>query len=93
MKIIVKSEGYRFFVPIPTGFLCSRPMVRLWLGMMRRSQRYVDLPEQARAALWNLPEEKILILCDELRRIKKRNKQWTLVEVESSDGDRVKIIL
>lgn len=93
MKIIVKSKDYRIFLPIPTGFLFSRPMVKLWLGMMRKSQQYIDLPEQAGAALWNLPEESVLRLCDELRRLKKQHKNWDLVEVESASGEQVLIRL
>ena len=93
MKILVKSEGYRIFLPIPTWCFTNRWMVRLWIRAMQRSQKYVSLPEQAEKALWNLPEEKILRLCDELRRIKKQSKTWPLVEVESANGDRVEIIL
>ena len=93
MKISIQSGVHRFCIPIPTAFLCSRPAVKLWIAMMRCSQRYVDLPEVAEKAVWNLPEEKILQLCKELRRVKKKHKSWPLVEVESSGGDRVKIIL
>ena len=91
MKIIVRSEGYRFFIPIPTAFLCYRPMAKLWLRTMQRSQKYVQLPEQVESAIWNLPEEKVQRLCDELRRIKKKHKHFNLVEVESASGDRVLI--
>ena len=93
MKIIVRTEEHRIFLPIPTGLITNRLAVRLWLRAMQRSQKYVSLPEQAEKALWNLPEEKILRLCDELRRIKKQYKTWPLVEVESANGDRMEIIL
>lgn len=93
MKISVRSGEHRFFIPIPTAFLFSRPAVKLWLRMMRSSEKYVQLPEQAGMAVWDLPEEKILVLCKELRRVKKKHKSWPLVEVESAGGDRVKIIL
>ena len=93
MKIIVKSEGYRIFLPFPTGLITNRLAVRFWIRAMQHSQKYVSLPEQAEKAIWNLPEEKILRLCDELRRIKKLHKIWPLVEVESAGGDRVEIIL
>ena len=93
MKIIVKSKGHRFFLPIPTAFLTSRSMARLWLRMMRRSEKYMELPEQAGAALWDLPEESVLRLCDALRSVKRRHRKWDLVEVESASGDRVLIQL
>ena len=93
MKIIVRTEEHRIFLPIPTGLITNRLAVRLWLRAMQRSQKYVSLPEQAEKAIWNLPEKKILRLCDELRRIKKLHKIWPLVEVESAGGDRVEIIL
>ena len=60
---------------------------------MQRSQKYVSLPEQAEKALWNLPEEKILRLCDELMRIKRKYGKWDLVEVESAEGEQVLIRL
>lgn len=93
MKIIVKSDAFRFFVPIPTAVFLSRPMVRIWLRMMRQSQQYVTLPEQAVKAIWNLPEESVLRLCDELQRVKRKHKSWDLVEVETSSGQQVLIQL
>lgn len=93
MKIIVKSDGFRFFVPIPTAVFLSRPMVRIWLRMMRQSQQYVQLPEEAGTFLWNLPEESVLRLCDELRRIKRKRRSWDLVEVQSASGEHVLIQL
>lgn len=93
MKIYIKAEDHRFSISIPTGFLFRRPMVKLWLWGMRRSQEYVDIPEQAENALWNLPEESVLRLCEELRRIKKRHGKWKLVEVEASSGEQVLIEL
>lgn len=93
MKIIVRSEAHRFCIPIPTAFLFSRPMVKLWLRAMRKSQKYVELPEQAGAAIWNLPEEKVLRLCDAVRDIKKKHKHWVLVEVESASGEHILIEL
>lgn len=93
MKILVKSEGYRIFLPVPTWCFTSRFMVRLWLRTMRRSQKYATLPEAAGFVFWNLSDEKVYRFCDELRRIKKLHKTWPLVEVESADGDRVEIIL
>ena len=93
MKILVRSGEHRFFIPIPTAFLLSRPMVKLWLRMMRSAQRDMELPEQAGLAVWNLPEEQVLRLCGEIRRLRKTHPGWTLVEVESAGGDRVEIIV
>ncbi len=93
MKIIIKTEDHRVFLPIPTALLVSRPMLRFWLRMMRRSEQYVSLPEQAGTALWNLPEESVLQLCDELRRIKRQYGKWDLVEVQSASGEQVLIQL
>ena len=93
MKISIQSGVHRFCIPIPTAFLCSRPMVKLGLRMMRKSQKYVQGPEMIVSSFYNLPEEKILRLCDELRKVKKLHKHWPLVEVESAEGDLVKIIL
>ena len=40
-----------------------------------------------------LPEDTVYALCAELRRIKKAHGSWELVNVQSSDGDSVQIIL
>ena len=93
MKILVKSREHRFCILIPTGFLLNRTMVRLWLWMMRRSEQYVKLPEQAGAVIWNLPAKSVLRLCDALRKVKKRHGSWDLVEVESAEGEQVLIQL
>lgn len=89
MRIIVQSDGYRLRIPVPMFFL-SRPMVKLGFRMMRYSGKYASLAEQA---VWNLPEEKILQLCGEVRKLRKSHPGWLLVDVESADGDRVQIIL
>ena len=91
MRITINSGDHRLWIPVPMFFL-SRPMVKLGLRMIRCSGKYVSLPEQA-SSVWDLPEEKILMLCDELRKVKKLHKHWPLVEVESAEGDLVKIIL
>lgn len=93
MKIIVETGDHRIFLPIPTALIFNRPMMRLWLRMMRQSQEYVSLPEEAGAFLWNLPEESVLRLCDELRRIKRKRGSWDLVEVQSASGEQVLIQL
>lgn len=93
MKIIVKAGNQRLFLPVPTALLLNRPMLRFWLRMMRRSAQYVSLPEQAGTVLWNLPEESVMRLCDELRRIKRKYGKWDLVEVQSASGEEVLIQL
>lgn len=68
---------------LPTRFLFSKGMLKfgLWIG-----RKYSDeVPD--------VPPEAVDALCDEIRRIKKSYGSWELVDVQSADGERVRIIL
>lgn len=99
MKIRIKTEDHSFSISIPTGLIFSKPSVWLYLKLARKYSSRMEqyIPEDAEKSvdniLMNLPEEAVYALCDEIRRIKKKHGSWELVNVESSDGDKVNIIL
>ena len=84
MKIQIKGGGHNLTLLFPTGLIFSKGTV--WLAN-HVGRRYA--PE----AMANIPPEALAALFAEFRRIKKQNKSWKLVEVESADGEKVNIIL
>lgn len=84
MKIIVKSEEHNIRLGFPTTWLFGRGSAFLAEKLGRK---------YAPEAMENIPLDAIPILCAELRRIKKKYGSYDLVEVESAEGDYVKIQL
>lgn len=84
MRIHVKSGDQNIRMVFPTGLIFSKAVA--WLGV-RYGLRY------AGDSMKNLTAEQIDLLFAEFRRIKKKYGRWELVDVESSNGDLVKIIL
>lgn len=99
MKIQVKSDGYNFTIPIPTGLIFSKPSVWLYLKLARKFTSHTKeyLPENAEIVVdalpKRLPDEAVYDLCAEIMRIKRKYGSWELVHVISSDGDEVHITL
>lgn len=84
MRIHVKSGDQNIRMVFPTGLIFSKAVA--WLGV-RYGLRY------AGDSMKNLTAEQIDLLFAEFRRIKKKYGRWELVDMESSNGDLVKIIL
>lgn len=84
MKIQIKGENHNFTLILPTVLAFSKPSA--WL-VNRVARKYA--PE----ALAVIPPDALDALWAELRRIKMKYGSWTLVEVESAEGERVKITL
>ena len=84
MKIIVKSGEHDIRLGIPTSWIFSRGSAFLAekLGRKYAPESMVDIPPDA-----------IPILCAELRKIKKKYGTYELVELESANGQYVKITL
>lgn len=90
MKIYVKGGNCRLKLRIPTVVIFSRPAAWLyWRGIKTSFPE----PFQGRFDTQNLSKEGIYTLCQEIRRIKKKHGTYPLVEVNSSDGDQVQIVL
>lgn len=81
MKIHIESEEQNLRFWIPTNLVFSRGMA--WLGS-RYGLRYSNV---------SISPEDISRLFAEFRRIKDRYGAWELVNIESADGNQVKVIL
>lgn len=80
MRIDLKNNGKRIIIPVPNRLLYSRFVFRIL-------EKKTDLKEWE----WLKNRE----ICEKLRRLTKeclkKCKGLTLVEIESSDGSKVKI--
>lgn len=86
MKIHVKDEDLSFVLVLPTRLLLSRTVARLVARVLIKcvSEDNVQVD-----TLLNTLER----IFAELRRVKDRHRKWVLLDVTSSDGDRIKIEL
>ena len=84
MKIEVCHEGMHLRLRIPTCMIFSRPVQYLANHTARK---------YAPQAMENVSPEAMDALFSELRRIKKKYGNWDLVEIQSADGELVRIIL
>lgn len=84
MRIEIKDGVRNLTLLLPTTLLFSSGTA--WLantvGRKYAAEEMKDIPPEALNALFA-----------ELRRIKKRHGSWELVDVESADGEKVKITL
>ena len=81
MRIHIKCEGKDLHFWIPTTFVFSRGIA--WLAV-RFGLHYANM---------NLSTEQLYRLFAEFRRIKRKYRTWELVNVESADGEQVKVVL
>ena len=81
MRIHIKSEGKNLHFWIPTNFVFSRGIA--WLAV-RFGLHYANM---------DLSPEQLYRLFAEFRRIKRKYRTWELVNVESADGEQVKVVL
>ena len=99
MRIQVKSGEHCLNIPIPTALVFSKPSVWLYLKLARkfssRTSQYIpeDIEISLDQTLERIPDKAVYALCDELVRINRKYGSWTLVEVESADGQQVIIRL
>lgn len=84
MKIQIREEDHHFCIALPTALVCSKTVLRIGMHFAGK-----HAPE----AVQNIPPEAMERICTEIRRIKRRRGSWDLVEVESADGELVKITL
>lgn len=84
MKIQIRSNGFPITILLPTNLLFSRSALHL---ANRLGRKYVG------QALESLPPQTLDALFAEIRRIKRQYGHWDLVEIESADGDVIKICL
>lgn len=84
MKIRIKDGGRNLTLLLPTALLFSRGTA--WLANTV-GRKY------AGEVMKHIPPESVNGLFAELRRVKKKHGSWELAEVESADGEKVKITL
>ena len=84
MKILIKSGAQNLRIRIPTCFAFSPLVARLGCHY---GLRY------AGDAMKDISPEALDSLFAEFRRIKRKHGSWELVNIESCNGDLVKVIL
>lgn len=82
MKIQVTGSGNDINLTLPTKLIFSRFVLK---QVLRRSG--------AAASVERIGSEAAETIIQELNRIQKRHGAWTLVEVQSADGEHVTITL
>ena len=84
MRIQIKGGGHDLNLHLPTALCFGKATVWLANHVAR---------EYAQDAMKQIPPEALDALFAEFRRIKKKHGSWELVDVESSSGEKVKVIL
>ena len=82
MWIKINVEGCRFSIPLPTGILINGFAVRIAKKCIMKN--YCD---------FSFTEEQLIAFFKELKKAKKLFQRLTLVDVKTSDGQRVTITL
>lgn len=81
MRIVVKSnEGPNLWLPFPSGLVLNRFVAGL-------------APKYLKQYGLNITKEQAIFFVKELNRYRRKHPEWVLVEVQSSDGEYVKIKL
>lgn len=75
MKIYIKADKMALCIPFPTRLLCNATAIRIF----------------NRSAGMSIPPKIGKALYREIRRLKRQNPEWNLVEIESADGETVRI--
>ena len=84
MRIKVISKERRLNLVLPTRLIFSPMLVHFGLRIARKYA-----PKETE----HLPPEGVAALCDEICKIKKQYGRYELVDIQSADGELVKIIL
>ena len=81
MRITVRSkEGPNIWLPLPSGLILNSFVARL-------------APKYLKDQGIDVTKEQAVAFVKELNRYRRKHRNWVLVEVESADGDHVKIKL
>ena len=77
---IRSAEGPNLFIPIPTGLFCNRFTAGFAAKAMAQNG-------------WHATPEQMAKFFRVARQCKRRNPDWVVVEVQSSNGDYVYVTL
>ena len=80
MRIIIRSQGFKLWIPVPTGLLFS-DLTAAFLPKIMEQNGMTITPEQARKLMRGI------------RKCKRRHRGLTLVEAQTANGDYVEIKL
>ena len=84
MKITVKPAGkHKFTLFLPTGMIFCPTLLHFW---MRIGRKYTD-------SVPDIPKEKLKVLSQTIKQVKRRCRAYELVHIESNDGHLIRIIL
>lgn len=84
MKIRIKDDKMNLCLRFPTRLIFSKTIARI---ANSAGQKY------ASGAMQSIPPEALEAIFAELRRTKDKYGRWELVDIESSKGEMVQIIL
>ena len=84
MKIQIQGDGHKIKILLPTKWIFSNTGSSIAAFVV---QKYAS-DEMA-----GVTPEAIKALCAEIRRIKRKYGRWDMVEVSSSDGEKVIVTL
>lgn len=84
MKIRISGRERNICLLLPTSLIFSGATIRL----MNIAVKFI--PEDVRDYI---PSDKLEMIFRELRRIRKKHGSFDLVDVESADGEKIKITL
>ena len=81
MKIVVKSnDGPNLWLPIPSGLVLNRFVAGV-------------APQYLKEYGLDITKEQAVLFVKALNKYRRRHPQWVLVEVQSAEGEYVKIKL
>lgn len=81
MKIIIESNGHHFTIPVPIRLALNSITIRIFTRYIKQQHNFL------------LKEGDLKAIKNELLNIKKVFAKFELVDVRSSDGSRISIIL
>ena len=81
MKIRIEANGHRFIIPLPMRLALNGITIRIIASCIKK---YTNV---------QLKEEHLKVLSKELIRTKRSFRKLVLIDVSSSDGNKVKITL
>ena len=81
MKIVVKSnEGPNIWLPIPSGLVLNRFVAGF-------------VPKYLKGYGLDITKEQAILFVKALNRYRRKHPEWVLAEVQSADGEYVKVKL
>lgn len=84
MRITVKTNETNLNIPLPNALVFNRLGIRLLLLYLKNINVDIEIPTSAVISCYSATKKSMRIY-------KKYHPSWTLVEVNTSDGENIKI--